>query len=159
MSNMISDNILLALLGIVAPALTAWLTSVLMKAKANQEVAKLKAEVDQMKADVRSRELDNDRKAIQTMMDLVVDPLRKEMESLRKKVERLTHAIEKIPSCPHADNCPVSRELQRNADPEPGIPAPGRNKGVGRRNRKDPGGAGLPPDGDQDTGNDSVQED
>lgn len=131
-----SDEILLALIAIVAPPLTAWLTSILMKAKANQEVALLKAEVEQMKADVRSRELDNDRKAIETMMDLVVNPLRKEMESLRRKMDKLTHAIEKIPTCPHSDICPVSRELQR-ADSESGDPGQGKAKAPGRRNRKD----------------------
>lgn len=153
------NEILLALIAIVASPLTAWLTSVLMKAKANQEVALLKAEVEQMKADVRSRELDNDRKAIETMMDLVVNPLRREMESLRRKVDRLTHAIEKIPSCPHSDNCPVSRELQRNADPEPREPLPPRGKGGGRRNRKDPGGPDVHPGGDKDPGDDFVPED
>lgn len=153
------NEIILALIAIVASPLTAWLTSLLMKGKASQEVALLKAEVEQMKADVRSRELDNDRKAIETMMDLVVNPLRKEMESLRRKVDRLTHAIEKIPSCPHSDNCPVSRELQRNVEPEPREPAPGRIKGPGRRNRKDPGGPAFPPPGDPGPGDGFVSED
>ena len=153
------NDIILALIAIVASPLTAWLTSILMKAKANQEVALLKAEVEQMKADVRSRELDNDRKAIETMMDLVVNPLRREMESLRRKMDRLTHAIEKIPSCPHSDKCPVSWELQRSAEPEPGDPVPGRNKGGGRRNRKDPGGPDVHPGGDNDPGDGCDQED
>lgn len=153
------NDILLALIAIVASPLTAWLTSVLMKAKANQEVALLKAEVEQMKADVRSRELDNDRKAIETMMDLVVNPLRREMESLRRKMDRLTHAIEKIPSCPHSDNCPVSRELQRNAEPEPGDPGPGRGKGGGRRVRKAPAGVADHPGGDLDSGEEFRTED
>ncbi|MBQ3722566.1 MAG: hypothetical protein II851_02540 [Bacteroidales bacterium] len=153
-----TNEIILALIAIVASPLTAWLTSVLMKAKSNQEVARLKAEVEQMKADVRSRELDNDRKAIETMMELVVNPLRREMESLRRKMDRLTHAIEKIPSCPHSDNCPVSRELQRNADPYPGDPGPARGKGVGRRNRKDPGGPAVHPGGNKDPDDECVQE-
>ena len=153
------NDIILALIAIVASPLTAWITSLLMRSKANQEVALLKAEVDQMKADVRSRELDNDRKAIETMMDLVVNPLRKEMESLRRKMDRLTHAIEKIPSCPHSDNCPVSRELQRNAEPEPGDPGPGRGKGGGRRVRKVPAGAADHPGGDLDPGEEFRPED
>ena len=97
--------------------------------------------------------------AIETMMDLVVNPLRREMESLRSKMDRLTHAIEKIPSCPHSDNCPVSRELQRNADPEPREPLPPRGKGGGRRNRKDPGGPDVHPGRDKDPGDDFVPED
>lgn len=154
-----SNEITLALIAIIASPLTAWLTSFLMKSKANQEVAMLKAEVEKMKADVRARELDNDRKAVETMMELIVNPLRREMESLRRKMDRLTHAIEKIPSCPHSDNCPVSRELQRNADPEPRDPLPGRGKGGGRRVRKDPGGPPFHPGGDKDSGDEFVPED
>lgn len=144
------NEIILAVIAIVATPLTAWLTSVLMKAKSNQEVAKLKEEVAQMKADVRSRELDNDRKAIQTMMELVVEPLRRELDSLRRKVDRLTHAIEKIPSCPHSDICPVSRELQQLAAQEPRDQ--GRGKGPGRRDRKPSPGTVIHPGGDPDPG-------
>ena len=106
-------DIVLAVIAIVAAPLSAWLTSVLHKARSGQEVAKLKAEVDQMKSDVRSRELDNDRKSINMVMELVVDPLRKEMKTLQKKIDRLTNAVDKIPSCPHSATCPVSGELQR----------------------------------------------
>lgn len=136
-------DIILAAIAIVGPPVTAWLTSVLMRNRSAQEIAKLKTEVDQMRADVRSRELDNDRKAIETMMELVVNPLRREMSSLRSYVNKLTHAIEKIPACPYSDTCPVSRELQRDAA-EPGVLEPDRDKGPVRRRGK-PAGKGLPP--------------
>ena len=153
------NEIILELVSLLAIPLTSWLTSLLMRAKSTQEVAKLKAEVAQMKADVRSRELDNDRKAIQTMMDLIVDPLRKEMESLRRKMDKLPHAIEKIPYCPHSASCPVSRELQRIAEPEPGEPGTGRGKGDAKGGRKPARGDILRESGDLGPGVDIVPED
>lgn len=36
-------------------------------------------------------------------------------EKTNKKLDRLSRAIEKIPSCPHAAQCPVSDSLQKSA--------------------------------------------
>ncbi len=140
-------EIILAIIAIVATPVSAWLASVLTKAKSAQEVAKLKAEVDQMKSDIRSRELDNDRKAINMVMELVVDPLRKEMRLIQRKVDRLTNAIDKIPSCPHSASCPVSHELQRIAEPDPtGLEQP-EDKVSGRRSRQPRAERNVPADG------------
>lgn len=106
-------ELILALVAIVASPLTAWLSAKLAKERYTAEIAKMRTEVEQMQSDVRSRELDNDKKAIEMIMELVVEPLRKDMKLLQDKLDLFTYAIEQIPTCPHADSCPVEHELRR----------------------------------------------
>lgn len=68
------------------------------------------------RAEVKNSELDNVRKANDMLMESVVEPLGKELKGLRRDVQRLRKAVEKIPLCPHAADCPVSRELQNSAE-------------------------------------------
>ena len=84
---------------------------------------KYKAEIDALRADVASKlsavensELDNVRKANQMLVETVVEPLQKEITSLRRNVDKFRKAIEKIPGCPHANECPVSRQLWSDED-------------------------------------------
>lgn len=114
-----TETILAGIVAIVTAPFSAWLMAVFLRSKhdaevnkLNAEVRKLQAEVKQTLSDVRGRELDNDKKAIEMIMELVVEPLRRDMLQLQEKVDTLTNAIEKINSCPHADTCPVSRELR-----------------------------------------------
>ena len=53
------------------------------------------------------------RKANDILVEGIVTPLKKEINSLRRDVDKFRKAVEKIPSCAHADNCPVSRQLQK----------------------------------------------
>lgn len=107
-----TTEIILALVAIIATPITGWLTAKTAKAKYAAELDKMRAEVKQMQSDVRSRELDNDKKAINMIMELVVEPLRRDMKLLQDKLDLFTYAIERIPTCPHADNCPVEYELR-----------------------------------------------
>ena len=142
-------NLLTILLPVIAAIITAplsaWLMSRLLKSKHEAEIAKLKTEVEQMRSDVRSRELDNDKKAITMIMELVVEPLRVDMLSLQKSVKRFTNAIEKITSCPYADSCPVSRELQNStADSATDTTAPARKRKGARTTNTPPARADEP---------------
>lgn len=67
------------------------------------------------RAEVKTSELDNVRKANDMLMDVAAN-LERETKGLRRDVQRLRKAVEKIPLCPHAADCPVSRELQDGAD-------------------------------------------
>lgn len=107
-----ATEIILALVAIIAPPITGWLSAKTAKSKYAAELAKMRAEVQQIQSDVRSRELDNDKKAINMIMELVVEPLRRDMKLLQDKLDLFTYAIERIPTCPHADNCPVEYELR-----------------------------------------------
>lgn len=110
---MLTTEIILALIAIVAAPLSAWLSSRATRSKYSAEVEQLRAEVKKTLSDVRGHELDNDKKAIEIIMELVVEPLRRDMKLLQCKLDRFTNAIEKINTCPHADNCPVEHELRR----------------------------------------------
>lgn len=145
---------------IITAPLSAWLMSKLLHHKHELELSKLRADIDKMRSDVRSRELDNDKKAITMIMELVVDPLRGDMTTLQHNVKRLTNAINKIPFCPYADDCPVSRELQNSAADGSAAPAVApRKRRTARANASqasDAGGgntspADVPTDGEQPT--------
>lgn len=111
-----TTELILALVAIVSTPITGWLSAKFTKAKYAAELEKMRAEVEQMKSDVRSHELDNDKKAINMIMELVVEPLRRDMKLLQDKLDLFTYAIERIPTCPHADNCPVEYELRRSKE-------------------------------------------
>lgn len=69
--------------------------------------------------EAKAMEIDNNRKLMDNFENYIVEPLKKEVNALRKDVRRLNRAVEKIPACPHAAQCPVSRELQTADDPNP----------------------------------------
>lgn len=68
------------------------------------------------RAEVKNSELDNVRKANDMLMEGVVEPLSKQIKKIDRELQRLRKAVEKIPLCPHAADCPVSRELQNSAE-------------------------------------------
>jgi len=106
-------TILLAIIGssVIAAPLGAWLGSILTRDKYKAEIDQLRAEVASKMSAVENSELDNVRKANQMLVETVVEPLQKEITSLRRNVDKFRKAIEKIPGCPHANECPVSRQL------------------------------------------------
>lgn len=91
----------------------AWVGSRLQAAKYKAEIDGLRAEVQNKLAGVKNSELDNVRKANDILVESIVTPLKKEINSLRRDVDKFRKAVEKIPSCSYADNCPVSRQLQK----------------------------------------------
>ena len=111
-------TILLAIIGssVISAPLGAWLGSVLTRDKYKAEIAALRAEVAAKMSAVENSELDNVRKANDLLVETVVAPLQKEITSLRRNVEKFRKAIEKIPGCPHANECPVSRQLWSDED-------------------------------------------
>ena len=59
------------------------------------------------------------KEAIVTLNESVYKPIQEENNKLKEEIKKFTNevtkfrrAIEKIPSCKHADSCPVTRELQ-----------------------------------------------
>lgn len=81
---------------------------------------KAEAEADNTEAQAEGAKLENDEKASQIILQYVVEPLKKEINALRKDVRALNRAIAKISDCPHADDCPVRRELQNNENNDAG---------------------------------------
>ncbi len=116
MTAMPIETILAGITAIITAPLSALLTAVFLRTKHKAEVDQLRADVQKTLSDVRGHELDNDKKAIGMIMELVVEPLRRDMLRLQDKVDILTNAIEQVKSCPHADNCPVSRELRHTKE-------------------------------------------
>lgn len=111
-------TILLAIIGssAISGSLGAWLGSVLTRDKYKAEIDALRADVASKLSTVENSELDNVRKANQMLVETVVEPLQKEITSLRRNVDKFRKAIEKIPGCPHANECPVSRQLWSDED-------------------------------------------
>lgn len=111
MSGEIITIIVSAIVAAVSAPLGAWVNSKILKQKYEIEVGKLRAEMEEKLSSVKNSELDNVRKASDILMENIVKPLKTEIQSLRRDVDKFRKAVEKIPSCPMADNCPVSREL------------------------------------------------
>ena len=111
-------TILLAIIGssAISGSLGAWLGSVLTRDKYKAEIDALRADVASKLSAVENSELDNVRKANQMLVETVVEPLQKEITSLRRNVDKFRKAIEKIPGCPHANECPVSRQMWSDED-------------------------------------------
>ena len=111
-------TILLAIIGssAISGSLGAWLGSVLTRDKYKAEIDALRADVASKLSAVENSELDNVRKANQMLVETVVEPLQMEITSLRRNVDKFRKAIEKIPGCPHANECPVSRQLWSDED-------------------------------------------
>lgn len=111
MSAELTTIIVSSIVAAVSAPLGAWVNSRVLRQKYQLELDNLRAEMKQKFANVDNSELENVRKASGILMENIVKPLEKEIKSLRKDVDKFRKAIEKIPSCPMADNCPVSREL------------------------------------------------
>ena len=112
MSSEITTLIISSIFAMVSAPVGAWLGAKLQSQKNKTEIDSLRAEVQKKFAGVKDSELENVRKANDILVEGVVQPLKKEINSLRRDVDKFRKAIEKIPSCAHADNCPVSRQLQ-----------------------------------------------
>ncbi len=100
-----------SLVAAVSAPIGAWVNSKILRQKYDLEIGQLKAEMEKKLSDVKNSELENVRKASDILMENIVKPLEGEIQSLRRDVNKFRKAIEKIPSCPMADNCPVSRQL------------------------------------------------
>lgn len=111
MSAEITTIIVSSLVAAVSAPLGAWANSRVLRQKYRLELDKLRAEMQQTLTNVENGELENVRKASDILMENIVKPLEKEIKSLRKDVDKFRKAVEKIPSCPMADGCPISREL------------------------------------------------
>lgn len=111
MSGEITTILVSAIVAAISAPLGAWVNSRVLRQKYDLELGKLRAEMKQTLTEVESNELENVRKASDILMEHIVTPLRSEIKSLRKDVDKFRKAVEKIPTCPMADSCPVSREL------------------------------------------------
>ena len=97
----------------IAAPLGAWLGGKLERRKYLISIEALRAQLDENISTIKSSELDNVRKANDILVESIVQPLKKEIKYLRSDVNKFRKAVEQIPSCPMADSCPVSRELQK----------------------------------------------
>lgn len=111
MSGEITTIIVPAIVAAISAPLGAWVNSKILRQKYDIEIGKLRAEMEEKLSAVKKSELDNVREASQILMENIVKPLKTEIQSLRRDVNKFSKAVEKIPSCPMADKCPVSREL------------------------------------------------
>ena len=111
MSGEITTIIVSAIVAAISAPLGAWVNSKILRQKYDIEIGKLRAEMEEKLSTVKKSELDNVREASQILMENIVKPLKTEIQSLRRDVNKFSKAVEKIPSCPMADKCPVSREL------------------------------------------------
>ena len=107
MSSEIITLIISSVSATISAPIGAWVGAKLQSQKYKTEIDGLRAEVQKKLAGVKDSELENVRK------EGIVTPLKKEINSLRRDVDKFRKAVEKIPSCAHADNCPVSRQLQK----------------------------------------------
>ena len=111
MSGEITTIIVSAIVAAISAPLGAWVNSKILRQKYDIEIGKLRAEMEEKLSAVKKSALDNVREASQILMENIVKPLKTEIQSLRRDVNKFSKAVEKIPSCPMADKCPVSREL------------------------------------------------
>ena len=111
MSGEITTIIVSAIVAVLSAPLGAWVNSKILRQKYDIEIGQLRAEMEEKLSAVKKSELDNVREASQILMENIVKPLKTEIQSLRRDVNKFSKAVEKIPSCPMADKCPVSREL------------------------------------------------
>lgn len=111
MSENLTTIVVSALVAAISGPMGAWINSKILRQKYDIEIGQLRAEMEEKLSTVKKSELDNVREASQILMEEIVKPLKIEIQSLRRDVNKFSKAVEKIPSCPMADKCPVSREL------------------------------------------------
>lgn len=74
---------------------------------------KHKQEVEGLRADNRQKDMDLSKTYVDEFRKNIADPLRREVRELKREVKKLNNAINKIQECPHAADCPVYDELQK----------------------------------------------
>ena len=74
---------------------------------------KYRQEVESLKADNRQKDMDLGKTYVDEFRTNIADPLRREVRELKREVKKLNNAIAKIQDCPHAGDCPVYDELQK----------------------------------------------
>lgn len=67
-------------------------------------------------AEAESQQIANASALLSEYVKNIVEPLKKEVNALRANIRSLTKAINRIQDCPHAGDCPVRGELQKQAD-------------------------------------------
>lgn len=72
-----------------------------------------KQEVRGIKAENEKKDMDLAKMYVDEFKTNIADPLRREVRGLKKEVKNLNNAIGKIQECPHAGECPVYDELQK----------------------------------------------
>lgn len=74
---------------------------------------KHRQEIESIKADNRQKDMDLGKMYVDEFKTNIADPLRCEVRGLKNEVKKLKNAIGKIQDCPHAADCPVYDELQK----------------------------------------------
>ena len=74
---------------------------------------KHRQEVEGLKADNRQKDMDLSKDYVEAFRKEIAEPLRREVRELKREVKKLNNAIDKIQDCPHAGDCPVYDELQK----------------------------------------------
>ncbi|MBR1644326.1 MAG: hypothetical protein IJ684_03020 [Bacteroidales bacterium] len=74
---------------------------------------KHRQEVEGLKADNRQKDMDLSKDYVEAFRKEIAEPLRREVRELKREVKKLNNAINKIQDCPHAGDCPVYDELQK----------------------------------------------
>lgn len=121
-----SAELLLAIIGIVSAPIASWVSSKLTRRKYDTEIARLHADVAAARADANRKELENARLGNEIIMQNIVHPLETQVKRLNTNVTRLEKALGKISLCPHAADCPVSRELLDDEKGDRGKPTDGK---------------------------------
>lgn len=70
-------------------------------------------EVESIRADNKKKNMELSKMYVDEFKQNIADPLRREVGGLRREVKYLRNAIQKIYDCPHAADCPVYDELQK----------------------------------------------
>lgn len=74
---------------------------------------KHRQEVEGLKADNRQKEMNLGKDYVDEFRKNIAEPLRREVRELKREVKQLRNALNKIQDCPHAADCPVYDELQK----------------------------------------------
>lgn len=70
-------------------------------------------EVRSIKAENEKKDMELAKMYVDEFKTNIAEPLRREVRGLKKEVKNLNNAIAKIQDCPHAGECPVYDELQK----------------------------------------------
>lgn len=85
-------------------------------------------EMESLRADNRQKEMNLSKMYVDEFKANIADPLRREVAALKRETKNLRNAIQKINDCPHAADCPVYDELQKQqTDDDPGNSANGKD--------------------------------
>lgn len=74
---------------------------------------KHRQDIESLRADNRQKDMDLSKMYVDEFKENIAEPLRREVGGLRREVKHLRDAISKINDCPHAAECPVYDELQK----------------------------------------------